>query len=86
MSTTRQFDYALGLLKALGYDTGRINGCHVHLGAPTGEDRGTVGEWLDCMDAAECSALIDLLRGEGAAVADGVLAPKGKDPISPALP
>lgn len=69
MATTKQYDYALGLLKALGYDTGRINGCHVHLGAPTGADRGTVGEWLDSMDAGRCSALIDALRSEGTAVA-----------------
>ena len=36
MASTKQFDYALALLNTLGYATGRINGCHVHLGAPTG--------------------------------------------------
>ena len=65
MATTKQFDYALGLLTSLGYATGRINGCHVHLGAPTGADRGTVGEWVDSMSSGEASRLIETLLAEG---------------------
>jgi hypothetical protein len=69
MASTKQFDYALGLLTTLGYATGRINGCHVHLGAPTGADRGTVGEWLDSMSSGEISGLIDVLLAEGTSLA-----------------
>lgn len=65
MATTKQFDYALGLLTSLGYATGRINGCHVHLGAPTGVDRGTVGEWVDSLSSGEASHLIETLLAEG---------------------
>ena len=69
MATTKQFDHALALLNTLGYATGRINGCHVHLGAPTGADRGTVGEWLDSMSSGEISGLIDVLLAEGTSLA-----------------
>ena len=69
MASTKQFDYALGLLTTLGYATGRINGCHVHLGAPTGADRGTVGEWLDSMSSGEISGLIGVLLAEGTSLA-----------------
>jgi hypothetical protein len=65
MASTKQFDYALGLLTSLGYATGRINGCHVHLGAPTGADRGTVGEWVDSLSSGEVSHLIEVLLAEG---------------------
>ena len=69
MATTKQFDYALGLLTSLGYATGRINGCHVHLGAPTGADRGTVGEWVDSLSSGEAARLIDVLLAEGTSLA-----------------
>ena len=69
MASTKQFDHALALLSTLGYATGRINGCHVHLGAPTGAERGTVGEWIDSMSSGEASRLIDVLRAEGASLA-----------------
>ena len=69
MASTRQFDHALALLNTLGYATGRINGCHVHLGAPTGADRGTVGEWIDSLSSGEASRLIDLLLAEGSSLA-----------------
>ena len=70
MASTKQFDHALALLNTLGYATGRINGCHVHLGAPTGADRGrAVGEWVDNMSSGEASRLIDVLLAEGTSLA-----------------
>lgn len=70
MATTKQFDYALGLLTSLGYATGRINGCHVApRGAPTGADRGTVGEWVDSLSSGEAARLIDVLLAEGTSLA-----------------
>jgi len=65
MASTRQFDHALALLSTLGHAIGRINGCHVHLRAPTGADRGTVGEWIDSLSSGEASRLIDVLLAEG---------------------
>ena len=82
MASTRQFDHALALLSTLGHAIGRINGCHVHLRAPTGADRGTVSEWIDSLSSGEASRLIDVLLAEGTSLsASGQRAVSAREPL-----
>ena len=62
-ATEKQIRYALFLLSKKGYSTSWMNAQFKALGATMRERSGRVEDWLANMNIAQCSALIDRLKG-----------------------
>ena len=62
-ATEKQIRYALFLLSKNGYSTSWMNAQFKALGATMRERSGRVEDWLANMNIAQCSALIDRLKG-----------------------
>ncbi len=66
MPSTKQINYALHLLDKAGYSTRFMNAQFKALGATMRERSGSVEGWLNGMNSAEISKLIDQLKREAA--------------------
>ena len=61
-ATPKQVAYALHLLDEAGYDTRHMNASFAGLGATMRQRSGSVEHWLESMNRAEISRLIDRLK------------------------
>lgn len=61
-ATPRQVAYALHLLSEAGYSTRYMDASFKALGATMRQRSGTVQAWLESMNRAEISELIDFLK------------------------
>lgn len=63
MATSKQVNYALSLMRKLGMSTEWMGSEHKRLGATMRERSGKVEKWVQGMNAARASELIDDLLG-----------------------
>lgn len=64
MATEKQVRYLLVLLSQHGYSTRFMNAAFKELGATMRERSGSVEAWLQRLDFARASQLIDALKGK----------------------